>query len=386
MTRKFTFHVLGIPHTVTHKDYVACAFTQKVFKFGKMMKQLGHNVIHYGHEDSNLVCDENVAVTSNEDLKIAYGTHDWKKNFFKYDVSDHAYQTFYTNTIREISKRKRNNDFLLPFWGDGVRTVCDAHKDMICVEPGIGYAYGHWCRWKIFESYAILHSYFGLDGVGRCNQDWYHSVIPNYFDLEDFEFSSEKEDYFLFLGRVYSGKGTDIAIQITEKIGAKLIIAGQNDLTSMGYSTVPDHVEMVGYADAALRKKLMKNAKAAILPSMYNEPFCGVQIEMLLSGTPTITSDWGAFAENNIHGYTGYRGRNFEQLVWAAKNIENINPINCRIYGENFSLEKVGLMYEEYFSMVYDVHTGGGWYQENVARKDLDWLKKNIDFIGSKTA
>lgn len=379
MGKKFTFHILGVPHTVTHKDYVACAFTQKALKFGKMMTNLGHKVIHYGHKDSELVCTEHVSVLDNSDLEIAYGSYDWRKEFFKYDLNDHAYQTFYTNAIREVGNRKGKNEFILPFWGPGTRTVCDAHPDLICVEPGIGYAQGHWARWKIFESYCMLHSYFGLQAMTNCNQDWYHAVIPNYFDLNDFEYSAEKEDYYLFLGRVYAGKGVDIAIQVTEKIGAKLVIAGQNNLYDMGYMKIPDHVTFVGYAGIEERKKLMKNAKAAILPSMYNEPFCGVQIEMLLSGTPTITTDWGAFAENNFHGYTGYRCRTFEQFVWAAKNIHNIDPRNCRLYGENFSLEKVGLMYQEYFAMVHDIYTSNGWYAENNI-ENLDWLHKNIDF------
>ena len=68
-----------------------------------------------------------------------------------------------------------------------------------------------------------MHAYQGLEAVGTCKQSWYDVVIPNYFDLEDFEYAPEnKEDYFLFLGRVYSGKGIDIAVQVTEKIGAKL--------------------------------------------------------------------------------------------------------------------------------------------------------------------
>jgi glycosyltransferase involved in cell wall biosynthesis len=376
------FHILGLQHTVSSKEYVACAYTQKVVKFAKMMTDRGHTVIHYGHEDSDLQCSEHVPVLTNEDWKKAYGDHDWRKHFFKFDTGDHAYTTFNRNAIEEIGKRKQKNDFILPFWGAGHRAICDAHPDMICVEPGIGYAGGHWAKYKIFESYAIYNAFYGLNSVGQCVQSWYDCVIPNYFDPDEFTYSAEKDNYFLFLGRVYVGKGIHIATQVTKAIGAKLIVAGQNDDYDL---SAEKHIEFVGYADIETRKRLMSRAKGAFIASTYNEPFGGVQVECLFSGTPTITTDWGAFTENNLHGITGYRCRTFEQFVWAAKNIGRIKPENCRFWAlNNFSMERVAGMYEEFFDSILDVHGKQGWYEPKPSRTDLLFNKKYYPIVEEK--
>ena len=341
------------------------------------MSAKGHEVIHYGHEKSEVVCHEHVTVTNDVDLALAYGDLNWKKEHFRFDPEDHAYKTFNANCISEIGLRKKPNDFLLCFFGWWQKPIAEAHSDMRIVEPGIGYVGELFAKYKVFESQWYYGAWYGQKAIASCNHySWYDAVIPNYFDFKDFEYCESKDDYFLHLGRVGKNKGLHIAIEATEAIGAKLKVAGQGSLKDLGYTRTPDHVEILGYADVDMRKRLMAKAKGLFILSQYGEPFGGTQVEAMISGTPVISTDWGCFGEINLHGITGYRCRTMEHITWAAKNIHKIKPADCRKWAENFSTEKVSSMYEEYFDGISNIYGKKGWYEPNEERTNLDWLKR----------
>lgn len=376
---KYRFHVLGVPHTITRKDYCVCAFTMKVLKFCTMMKKRGHYILHYGHEESEVECDEHITLTTNEDLTKTYGDYNWKKEFFKHSCNNHCSDQFNTKGTDEVLKRIQKKDFVLPFWGIGVKAIVDAViKDGrgLVVEPGIGYPQP-FCKFRIYESYAFLHNMLGRE---KTNPSWYHTVIPNYFNVKDFDYSDNKDDYYLYLGRISTCKGTQVIIDIAIKSNIKLIIAGQGDIDKnlhIDSSKLPSNIKYVGYADIEKRKNLMKNAKALLIMSNYVEPFGGVAVEAMMSGTPVITPNWGAFTETVIHGVTGYRCTTFEQISWAIKNISNIKPKDCREWAvNNYSCAKVSTMYEEFFSQLYNLWEEG-WYKPNTERNNLDWLCKD---------
>ena len=372
---KMRFHALGIPHTITREDYSACAFTQKVLKWCRMMTRRGHTVFHYGHEHSDVECTEHVTVTTRADLELAYGDYDWKKEFFKHDVSDHAHQTFYTRAISEIEQRKQPRDFILCFWGRGHTPVSDAHPDCIAVEPGIGYLHKFSTNFAVFESYSIMNQTYGFC---EAQPRWYDAVIPNYFDEKDFTVTLQPDDYYVFVGRLIPDKGVAIAVDITQKLGVKLKIAGQGDLKALlGVDELPSHVEHVGYVEPAARNELMRHARALFAPTHFNEPFGGVVVEAMMCGTPVITSDWGAFSEIVLHGTTGYRCRTMEHFLFAAKAAPRLDrAVVAQWARANYSLEPVAVKYEEYFRMILDVYEGAGFYEYRQAdtRQNLDWL------------
>lgn len=374
VNQKMRFHVLALPHTVTHKEYNCCAYSMKVLNLCKMLMHLGHEVIHYGTEGSVVECTEHVTVVDKKTLINCYGDYDWKKTFFKHNISDLANSTFNKNAIIEIQKRKQSKDFLLCHWGIGHQSIAETvGKDMLVVEPGIGYD-NIFANFKVFESYSWMHTVYGMKSVNHGS--WYDAVIPNYFDPDDFQFSNEKENYYVYLGRFIYQKGLTIAIETTQRLGVKLIVAGQGDLREAVGNIDISHVENIGHVNVQQRNALVSKAKASFVPTLYLEPFGGVAVESMMQGTPVITSDWGAFTETVLHGLTGYRCKTMEQFCWAAENIESINPFICRNWAiQNYSLGAVARMYQEYFEQLYRLWESG-WYSINQDRKNLDWLVK----------
>lgn len=377
---------------MTHPDFSACAFTQKVLKFCAMMHRRGHHVIHYGHEDSQVECTQHVTVTTNETLKQAYGDHDWRKNFFKHNTSDHAHVTFNVQAAMEVSKRKKPGDFLLLFWSMGHQLVYDLNKDLIVVEPGIGCFAKPMAPFSVFESYAVMsHNY----GKHDMSPRYFDAVIQNYFDVKDFEdctggfreteASSDpvletiralQPGFVLMTCRKIKEKGIGVAVDACHASGHRLVIAGQGSVEEVLGRPLPAHVTEIGYVNVAQRKALVAKAEAVLAPTFFLEPFGGVAVEAQMSGVPAVTSDWGAFAETVVHGVTGYRCRVVEHYAWALKNVSKLDRSVIRAWAlNNYSLDAVAARFEEYFSMIATVHTSSGFYHERPERTQLDWLR-----------
>lgn len=364
------FHLLGLSHAKTSKEYSCDAFSQKVRVISKMLTQMGHTVFHYGTEGSDPVCTENINVLSQDTFHRVHEAYDWKASAYKIDPSCDANVEFDKNAIIEINKRKQKGDFLLCSFGIQHKPIADAVQ-LITVEMGIGYE-NTFAPHRIFESYNWMHYIYGKQNL-MLKPPLYDAVIPNYYDLSDFIYEEKKDDYFFFLARPTALKGLEIAVKSVEAVGSKLYAAGQGKPVC----TSPN-MEFLGVVSIADRAKWMSKAKALFVPTIYIEPFGGVVVEALLCGTPVIATDFGAFPETVIHGKTGYRARTLEQFVWATKNIGNIKPKDCREFAEtNYSIARVGKMYEEYFSMLADLYSdGGGWYSLKRERTEMDWLNK----------
>lgn len=381
------FHVLSLPHTQVTKEFNLCAYTEKVRKFCNMMTDRGHEVFLYSAgEKTDARCTEHITVLTSDEQQEYFGGVDWKKDFFPivWDYNLDYWKITNARSIAEIAKRKQKKDIICIIAGVCQKPVADAFPYIQNVEFGVGYE-GVFSNNKVFESYAHMHFVYGI--MGKRDGIWFDSVIPNYFDPKDFKFSKKKDDYYLYIGRLVRRKGVEIASDVCKTIGKKLIIAGQGvieyipnkKLVTKEFTIEGDHFEYVGTVNIKERSKLMSKAKAVFLPTHYLEPFGGTSIEPMFCGTPTITTDWGAFSENIIHGKTGYRARTVGEFIWAAQNVDKLNSKEIQKYAiDNFSIDRAAELYEAYFTQILSLWEDGFYSSSDFGVSKLDRYKKYI--------
>ncbi len=366
MREQMTFHVVSLPHTQTTLEYEACAYTSKVRKFCNMMKSLGHTVYLYASEENEADVDELVTIALKKDQQKWFGDNNFKQNFFNltWDAKDEHWQVTNKRSITAIKKRISKKDFICLIGGVCQKQIADAFPAHMSVEYGIGYE-GVFAPYRVYESYSHMH--FVQGKLNDDNGRFFDAVIPNYFEPENFPFKNVKEDYFLFLGRFIERKGLEIAVEVTRRMGKKLVMAGQgireikgNKIIGDNFTVEGDHIIHLGHADVKQRAALLRNATATFMATTYLEPFGGVAIESLMCGTPVIATDFGAFVENIQHGVHGYRFRTIGEAEWAAKNVHKLNNKKIHEYAvKNFSVDRVKYQYQAYFEQLLTLWEDG---------------------------
>ncbi len=131
-----------------------------------------------------------------------------------------------------------------------------------------------------------------------------------------------KSDYYLTLGRLIPYKKNDLAIQACEKIGRKLLVAGDGPELDNLKNIAKANTSFLGRVSNDEKKKLLCQAKALIFPP--EEDFGIVPIEALSAGTPVIAYGKGGATEYIESGKNGLLIKNQTpaSLVEAIKLFE----------------------------------------------------------------
>lgn len=175
------------------------------------------------------------------------------------------------------------------------------------------------------------------------------AVIHHGVDVESYRTDAVRGDHLLFLGRMHPDKGAHLAIEIARRAGRPLLIAAKmrepKEHAYFNHVVRPilgDGIDYVGEADREAKRELLAGAAALVNPIQWSEPFGLAMVEALASGTPVVTTRWGAAPEIVHDGVTGFVCDDVDGMVAAVADVDGLDRSACRRAAERrFSIERM---------------------------------------------
>jgi glycosyltransferase involved in cell wall biosynthesis len=174
----------------------------------------------------------------------------------------------------------------------------------------------------------------------------------------------KKENWFLYLGRVETYKGVQIAIKAANDAKRPLKVAGVGDdllrmkelvkkLKAKGY------IRFLGFVSEKEKVELLSKAKALIFP-VKDEDFGIVPVEANAAGTPVIAYNQGGVTEtiSDINPKSGifFEKYNYKELSKILKKFDEKKYLqdSCRKQASNFSTEIFQYKLRRYIEDILD--------------------------------
>lgn len=132
--------------------------------------------------------------------------------------------------------------------------------------------------------------------------------VPNFVDANAFEPGDCAGDYFLYFGRLAPEKGVKTLLEAAAKAGVKLVLVGtgpEEEALRAAAQVLNVDVEFRGYQTGASLHKIVREARAVVLPSEWYENGPMSVLESYALGTPVLGADIGGIPEMIREGETG---------------------------------------------------------------------------------
>jgi glycosyltransferase involved in cell wall biosynthesis len=181
------------------------------------------------------------------------------------------------------------------------------------------------------------------------------TVIYNGIDIDKYPFRANKEDFFVYLGRIDESKGLHIAIKAVKRLNEKLIIMGP--VTDQEYfnNLIKPFIDnkniiYLGEVDFKTKVEYLSRAKALLYPVQYEEFFGIAMVEALATGTPVIGVARGSVIEIVRNGVTGFVVKDLEEMMKAMRSVDKLDHLECRRDAERrFSSRTMAERYEKLY-------------------------------------
>jgi len=206
----------------------------------------------------------------------------------------------------------------------------------------------------VYRKYNRRTYYVAISEADRHPDLEYIATIHHGIPIADYRFRAAPEDYLLFLGRIHPDKGTHEAIQVAQRVGMPLIIAGIVQDEEYFRTKVAPHidgrrVQYIGPVGQPRKGELLGGARALLHLINFDEPFGLTVVEAMACGTPVIAIRRGSMPELIKDGETGFLVSRWDEAAAAVERLDRIDRARCRAWvEERFTDER---MVEEYLEV-----------------------------------
>jgi glycosyltransferase involved in cell wall biosynthesis len=214
----------------------------------------------------------------------------------------------------------------------------------------------------VFEKYNARGYYVAISNADRHERLDYVATIHHGIDMGRFELRRAPGDYLLFFGRIHPDKGTVEAIDVAERAGIPLVIAGI--VQDQGYfeqRVEPrldgEAVSYVGAVGPERRGCLLGGARALLHLVNFDEPFGFSVVEAMACGTPVIATRRGSMPEIVSHGENGFLVDTQQDAVAAVHASGALDRAAVRASVERrFDVERMVDEYLALYQRVVELH------------------------------
>ena len=214
----------------------------------------------------------------------------------------------------------------------------------------------------VFEKYNESGYYVAISDADRHERLDYVATIHHGIDLAEFELEEKPDDYLLFFGRIHPDKGTVEAIDVAERTGLPLVIAGiVQDRGYFEQLVEPrldgERVSYVGPVGPDRRSAVLGGARALLHLVNFDEPFGFSVVEAMTCGTPVIATRRGSMAEIVRHGENGFLVDTRDEAVDAVDASGSLDRAAVRAsVKERFDVERTVDEYLALYQRVVELH------------------------------
>lgn len=200
------------------------------------------------------------------------------------------------------------------------------------------------------------------------------AVIHHGLDPTPYLGPTRAGEYVCFIGRLSQVKGPHTAIDVAERAGVEIHVAGaihddDDDPDFADREVRPRlarrHVRYLGPIGLERKARLLRNARALLAPIAWEEPFGLIMVEAMHAGCPVVAYPRGAAPEIVEPGVTGFLARDAAEMVDIVRTrLDGFDRDRCRARAAvRFGRARMVEAYEAYYGRAVEAGPRAGALQ-----------------------